>query len=108
MTGRSILKFPFLDLRKGVPRNTIPGLALSIAMLKPISVIVPKVLTDNLYKGAVALATRPFDVGDRVKVDKYDGVVKDVSLWYVMLERGKGYVFIPTSHIYNAVVELFK
>ncbi|ADM12177.1 uncharacterized protein Eint_090480 [Encephalitozoon intestinalis ATCC 50506] len=106
--GRSILKFPFVGIRKGISGNAVPGLALSMAVLKPISVVMPKVLTDNLYKGAMALATRPFCVGDKIKIDKYDGLVRDISFWYVTLERGKGYVFIPMSHVYNTVVELFK
>lgn len=108
MVGKSILKFPFLSLRKNISESVVPGIAVSMAMLKPISVIMPKVLSDNLYKGAMALATCPFGVGDRIKIDKYDGVVKNISFWYVMLERGKGYVFIPTSHVYNTVVEMFK
>ncbi|AFM98942.1 hypothetical protein KMI_11g17290 [Encephalitozoon hellem] len=108
LSGRSVLKFPFLSLRKSASESIVPRVALSMAMLKPISVIMPKVLSDNLYKGAMALATCPFGVGDKIKIDKYDGVVKNISFWYVMLERGKGYVFIPTSHMYNTVVELLK
>lgn len=108
MAGKSILKFPFLGLRKSTAGDVVPRIALSMAVLRPLSIIAPKVLTDNFYKGAMAFATCPFGVGDKIKIDKYDGTVRDVNFWYVTLERGKGYAFIPTSHVYNAVVELFK
>ncbi|KAH9411693.1 hypothetical protein HK407_04g08030 [Ordospora pajunii] len=103
-----ILGFPFPRFGRKKPCEAIPRIALSMAMLKPLSVIAPKVLTDDFYKGAMAFATCPFGVGDRIRIDKYDGVVKDMSFWYLVLERPKGYVYIPTSHVYNTAIELLK
>ncbi|KAM0671908.1 hypothetical protein CWI42_040480 [Ordospora colligata] len=103
-----ILGFPFPRFGKNKSCEVVPKLAFTMAMLRPLSVIAPKVLTDDLYKGAIAFATCPFGVGDKIKIDKYDGVVKDMSFWYLVLERPKGYVYIPTSHVYSTAIELFK
>lgn len=105
MFGKSLLKFPFLGFNTKTSMGITPKIAFAAALLKPSSLVLPSFLIDNIYRGVVALAVRPFDVGDKIKVDKYDGVVKSVSLWYLTLERGKGYVFIPTSHVYNTVIE---
>lgn len=108
MFRKSYLRFPFLDFGKNTSNDTFPKLALAAAIFKPSSLILPNTLTDNFYKGVIALATHPFDVGDKIKIDKYDGVVKNINFWYLTLDRGKGYVFIPTPHVYNAVVEVSK
>lgn len=103
-----LLKFPFLSLQPDASVTIIPKLALAAAILKPSSLILPSGLIDNFYKSMVALATHPMGTGDRVKIDKHDGVVKNISFWYLTLERPKGYVFIPTSHVYNTVIETFR
>lgn len=105
---KPLLGFPFLNLKTNTPARILPKFVLAAALFRSSGFILPKTLIDNFYKGMVALTTRPFDVGDKIRIDKYDGVVKDINFWYLKLDKGKGYVFIPTSHVYNAVIELSK
>jgi hypothetical protein len=103
-----LLSFPFLKTPRKKSLELLPKLALSLAILKPSTLVLPKTVVDNFYKSLVALSTRPFEVGNRIKIDRYDGVVKDVNFWYLTLEKSRGYVFIPTSHVYDSVIELYE
>jgi hypothetical protein len=102
------LSFPLFRSSQKKSLELIPKLVLSLAILKPSTLVLPKTIVDNFYKSIVALSTRPFEVGNRIKIDRYEGVVRNVSFWYLTLEKSRGYVFIPTSHVYDSVIELYE
>lgn len=107
MFKKFLLEFPFL--KTGLSTYTISTkIVLATALLKPSALAPPTSLIDNLYKGTVALSTKPFTIGSTIKIDKYDGVVRNMNIWYLTLERSKGYVYIPSSHVYNSVIEVQK
>jgi len=60
----------------------------------------------NTFAGGAILLDRPFKVGDRLKVEGYDGFVKKISLRSTTLETfAKTQIIMPNSRIANNVVE---
>ncbi|NLF30633.1 MAG: mechanosensitive ion channel family protein [Planctomycetes bacterium] len=60
----------------------------------------------NLFGSAVILADRPFALGDRIQVQKYDGTVEEVGFRSTKLRTLTGhYVTIPNAVLVNDTVE---
>lgn len=64
----------------------------------------------NVFAGVVLLMTRPFRVGDHVRIrsgplgGEIDGVVTGMGLSYVVLEVDEGRLHVPNSAILSAAV----
>ena len=69
---------------------------------------VARPLAQKLFRGLLVLYTAPFSRGDNVVIDKYQGIVQHMDLWYLRLKSHKKYVFLPTSFVYDRVVEVFE
>lgn len=63
-------------------------------------------LIGNMFGGAAIIADKPFEVGDRVKVEGQDGFVRKISLRTTTLETfGKTNIVIPNKTIADSVLE---
>jgi small-conductance mechanosensitive channel len=64
----------------------------------------------NMFAGMVLLATRPFSIGDRIRIragalgSEFDGVVRNMSLTYVTVETDDGPLHVPNSGVLAAAV----
>lgn len=60
----------------------------------------------NMFGGAAVITDKPFEVGDRIKVEGQDGFVRKISLRTTTLETfGKTNIIIPNRTIADSVVE---
>lgn len=93
----------------GVPWSILLGGATVLGVA--VSVAASDVLS-NLIQAVWLLLARPFRVGDRIAVDKSEGLVKDMTLRYVVLEKqdaGKTVsVFVPYSAVAAGPLKIFK
>lgn len=69
---------------------------------------VTKPLTQKIYKSFLVLYTAPFARGSKIAVEKYQGVVQGMDLWYLKLKAQNRCIFIPTSYVYDKTVEVFE
>lgn len=60
----------------------------------------------KIYKSFIVLCTAPLSIGRKVSVDRYEGVVQNMGLWYVKLRSRSRQVYIPTSFIYDKIIEV--
>lgn len=75
----------------------IGGLAIALAAQDVLS---------NLFGGISVVTDRPFRAGDRIKFDKYDGVVEDVGLRSTKIRTLDGsQLIVPNSILTKSVVE---
>jgi MscS family membrane protein len=75
----------------------IGGLAFALAAQDTIK---------NIFGGITIFTDRPFRIGDRVKVDKYDGVVEDIGIRSTRIRTlEKRIVTIPNYKIVDAPIE---
>lgn len=64
----------------------------------------------NVFAGIVLLLTRPFRVGDAVRLragalgGQLDGTVTEIGITYVRLDTGTSVMAVPNSQVLNAVV----
>ncbi len=64
----------------------------------------------NVIAGTVMLSTRPFRVGDEVRLQgstlggPIDGVVSSLGLFYTTFEKDRGLILIPNGVVMNALV----
>ena len=64
----------------------------------------------NLFAGIVLLLSRPFNVGERVRVRSgamggiFDGLVTEIGITYVRLDTGDGVLALPNSQMLAAAV----
>jgi small-conductance mechanosensitive channel len=64
----------------------------------------------NVFAGIVLLLTRPFRVGDAVRLragalgGQLDGTVTEIGITYVRLDTGTSIMAVPNSQVLNAVV----
>ncbi|HEX4063504.1 MAG TPA: mechanosensitive ion channel domain-containing protein [Streptosporangiaceae bacterium] len=64
----------------------------------------------NLFAGIVLLASRPFNVGERIRVRSgamggvMEGTVTEIGLTYVRLDTGDGVLALPNSQVLAAAV----
>lgn len=62
-------------------------------------------LLSNYAAGVSIIATRPFVVGNTIKVHEYTGVVKEVNLGHTLLEtEEKEIITVPNKHILGEVL----
>ena len=74
----------------------VGGLAFALAAQSTIS---------NLYGGITILSDQPFIKGDRVLLDGYEGVVKDVGIRSIKLTDAQGAVItIPNSTVVDSCI----
>lgn len=58
-----------------------------------------------VFQGAIVLALKPFQVGDRVKIGEHEGVVVDINLKYVVLKLdGESFMLIPHSVVKDSAI----
>lgn len=58
-----------------------------------------------VFQGAMVLALKPFQVGDRVKIGDNEGTVVDINLKYVVLKLdGESFVLIPHSVVKDSAL----
>ncbi len=75
----------------------VGGLALAIAAQDTVS---------NIFGGATIFTDRPFVIGDRVRVDGYDGVVREIGIRSSRLETRDGaIVTMPNNKFTSSAVE---
>jgi small-conductance mechanosensitive channel len=64
----------------------------------------------NVFAGIVLLLTRPFRVGDAIRLragalgGQLDGTVTEIGITYVRLDTGSSIMAVPNSQVLNAVV----
>lgn len=68
---------------------------------------ISKPLTQKVCKSLFVMYTAPFSKGSKVSIDRFDGVVQSVNLWYVKLKSKGKSVFMPTSFIYDKIIEVY-
>jgi len=52
----------------------------------------------NVVAGIILMVMRPFRIGDQIIIQNFEGIVKSVTLRYIIIERKDGdKVLIPTS-----------
>jgi len=58
-----------------------------------------------VFQGAIVLALKPFQVGDRVKIGEHEGTVVDINLKYVVLKLdGESFMLIPHSVVKDSAI----
>ena len=70
----------------------LTGFALGYAMKDTIS---------NLLSGVLILLYRPFEIGNRIKVSGYEGIVISIDLRYTSLDSEGNKVLIPNSKLFT-------
>ena len=66
----------------------LTGFALGFALKDTIS---------NLLSGVLILLYRPFEIGNRIKIAGYEGIVVSIDLRYTELEGEESKILIPNS-----------
>ena len=75
----------------------VGGLALAIAAQDTVA---------NVFGGATIFADRPFVIGDRVRVEGYDGIIRDIGIRSSRLETRDGaLVTMPNNTFTSSAVE---
>jgi small-conductance mechanosensitive channel len=70
----------------------LTGFALGFALKDTIS---------NLLSGVLILLYRPFEIGNRIKVSGYEGIVISIDLRYTELDSEENKVLIPNSKLFT-------
>jgi len=70
----------------------LTGFALGFAMKDTIS---------NLLSGVLIMLYRPFEIGNRIKVSGYEGIVISIDLRYTKLDSEGNKVLIPNSILFT-------
>ena len=59
----------------------------------------------NIFAGVVLFVDRPFRIGDRIKIDSYDGVVEDIGIRSVRIRTlDKRLITMSSSKVADAVI----
>lgn len=69
---------------------------------------ITKPLMQKIYKSLIVLYTSPITTNQNITIDRYAGTVKSVNLWYVTLVSKQKRIYIPTSFIYDKIIEVSK
>ncbi len=77
----------------------LTGFALGFALKDTIS---------NLLSGVLILLYRPFEIGNRIKISGYEGVVISIDLRYTELETEGNKVLIPNSKLFTDPITVLK
>ncbi len=70
----------------------LTGFAIGFALKDTIS---------NLLSGVLILLYRPFEIGNRVKISGYEGIVMSVDLRYTELDTDGNKILIPNSKLFT-------
>ncbi len=70
----------------------LTGFAIGFALKDTIS---------NLLSGVLILLYRPFEIGNRIKIAGYEGIVISIDLRYTELESEGNRVLIPNSKLFT-------
>jgi len=70
----------------------LTGFAVGFALKDTIS---------NLLSGILILLYRPFDIGNRIKISGYEGIVIAIDLRYTELESEGNKILIPNSKLFT-------
>jgi len=93
-----LFKVPIGQLVLG---GAVTGILLGIAAQQTLA---------NLFAGIVLLLSRPFNVGQRVRVrsgamgGQMDGIVTEIGITYVRLDTGEGVLALPNAQVLAAAV----
>ncbi|MBC8494953.1 mechanosensitive ion channel family protein [archaeon] len=75
----------------------IGGLAFALAA---------KDMLANLFGGVTIMTDKPFKLGDRIKIESYDGIVEDIGLRSTRLKTLDGFqLVVPNATIANSILE---
>ena len=77
----------------------LTGFALGFALKDTIS---------NLLSGVLILLYRPFEIGDRIKISGFEGVVVLIDLRYTELDSEGNKVLIPNSKLFTNPITVLK
>ena len=70
----------------------LTGFAIGFALKDTIS---------NLLSGVLILVYRPFEIGNRIKISSYEGIVISIDLRYTELEFKGNKILIPNSKLFT-------
>jgi len=88
-----------IDISAMVAGLGITGFALGFAM---------KDILSNLISGLLILLYKPFNVNDKIKIDKYDGIVLEINLRYTTIKQDDEFVLVPNSFLYSKPIVVNK
>ncbi len=77
----------------------LTGFAIGFALKDTIS---------NLLSGVLILLYRPFEIGHRIKILGYEGVVISIDLRYTELDADSNKVLIPNSKLFTDPITVLK
>ena len=77
----------------------LTGFALGFALKDTIS---------NLLSGVLILLYRPFEVGNRIQISGYEGIVISIDLRYTKLDSEDNKVLIPNSKLFTDPVTVLQ
>jgi small-conductance mechanosensitive channel len=98
IVGLQLFKIPIGQLVLG---GALTGVILGLAGQQTLS---------NLFAGIVLLLSRPFNVGDRIRVRSgamggiMEGTVSEIGITYVRLDTGDGVLSLPNAQVLAAAV----
>jgi small-conductance mechanosensitive channel len=98
LTALGLLAVPVQHLLLG---GALTGVVLGIAAQQSLG---------NMFAGLVLLVTRPFAVGDCIRIragalgGEFDGVVRTMNLTYVTVDTEDGLLHVPNSGVLAAAV----
>ncbi len=66
-------------------------------------------LLGNMFGGMAILADKPFKLGDTIRIDKFEGVVKDIGIRTTRIQTSQGSIIsVPNSMIAKTPVETLR
>ena len=87
-----------IDVSAMVAALGLTGFALGLALKDSLS---------NIVSGILIIVYAPFKVGDKILVDKYEGVVKDINLRCTAVTLESSEVLIPNAFIFSKPISIF-
>ncbi|TBU11206.1 putative mechanosensitive ion channel protein [Hamiltosporidium tvaerminnensis] len=96
-----------------IKENLIKTVPLTLSIISPRSMFTndffKKEFFANFFKSLYIFAFKPFGINDIVKVHGYEGKVDCLDWFYLrILKKDKSCVYIPTSSLYNSVIEIYQ
>lgn len=91
-------------------RLNVGQLVLGGTLLVAVIGIASQQTLANLFAGMVLLVSRPFGVGDYIRLQsgaiggQYEGTIIEIGLTYVRLDSRDGVLSLPNTQVLNAVV----
>ena len=81
-----------IDVSALVAGLGLTGFALGFALKDTIA---------NLLSGVLILLYKPFQVGDRIKISSFEGLVASIDLRYTKLEAENSTVLVPNAKLFT-------